>query len=130
MDDTPENIGDMDVDEPPVKVVISEDQTGARIPRGKLYADQEKNSRRKDQSRLRKPDDDDDVFSSNGKGVLLGGFPSSAKMDEVDGQNLGNNEPVSTKNTKFQDLREKLKHRKQGFNPRTRPNLSIELTED
>lgn len=121
MDD--ENIGDMDIDEPPVKVVISEDDTGVRIPRGNLYADQESNSGRKTRSRLRKRlDDNDDVFPDS--------FSSSAKMDESKGRRLDNNEHVSTKNTKFQDLREKLKHQKRGFNPRTRPNLSIELTED
>lgn len=122
---------EMDVDEPPVKVIISEDPIGELLLRGNLYADRKKNPAKNARARLRKRRDDDDVFSSSGNGVFLDRLSSSVKMDEaLDARLRVTESEVPTKNFQVSDLREKLEHRKQAFNSRTRPNLSIEITED
>ena len=107
---------EMDVDEPPIKVLISEDMLGDETPAvGSLYADHSKNKNIR--SRLSKPSAS--VMQARRKRFL----PNSAKMDEDQLKNNINNSDVS-------DLRQKLKNRKKRFDPQKQPNLSIEITED
>ena len=109
---------DMDVDEPPIKVLISEDAPWDETPVGNLYADHTKS---KDiRSRLSKS-------SATGMQAKSERFlPLSAKMDE---EQLKNNTNEGN-DSDFSDLRQKLKNRKKKFDSQTRPNLSIEITGD
>jgi hypothetical protein len=103
---------EMDIDEPPIKVLISEDMCRDKSHTGSMYADKVKNS--SIHSRLNQP-------PGNGKHL-----PNSAKMD---GAQLKNNIDVES-NPDTLDLRQKLKSRKQRLDAKTLPSLSIEITED
>jgi hypothetical protein len=106
---------EMDIDEPPIKVLISEDMSRDESTTGNLYADQEKNSSIR--SRLSKRPE----YVTSGR--YRKNVPNLAKMDEENNIDIENNSDVL-------DLRQKLKSRKQRFDPNKRPSLSIEITED
>jgi hypothetical protein len=109
---------EMDIDEPPIKVLISEDMPRDEFPTGNLYADQEKNSNIRSRLSRRSAGVGSERFMKN----LL----NSAKMDE---ERLEINIDVG-KNSDVSDLRHKLKNRKRRFDPKTRPSLSIEISDD
>lgn len=109
---------EMDVDEPPVKVLISEDISKDDYLDGNLYADQQRHTSIR--SRLSKPSED--VLRKR----LMKNLPNSAKMDEE----LSKNDIHGGRNSDVLDLRQKLKNRKKRFDRKTRPSLSIEITED
>ena len=108
----------MDVDEPPIKVLISEDAPWDETPEGNLHADHKKSKNIR--SRLSKPSTTG--IQARGERFL----PHLAKMDE---EQLKNNTNEGN-DSDFSDLRLKLKNRKKKFDSQTRPNLSIEITED
>ena len=114
MDGTSEE--DMDIDEPPIKVLISEDMLKDETPTSKLYADQEKS--RNIRSRLKNP------LESVMKARKQRFLPNSAKMDQERSKNNFD------RGTNSLDLRQKLRNRKERFDRKTRPSLSIEITED
>ena len=107
---------EMDIDEPAVKVLISEDMCRDESPTGNMYADQKKKN--SIHSRLNQR------WGDVRNGRLRKRVPNSAKMDE---ERSKNNMDVGT-NSDSLDLRQKLKSRKQRIDKR--PSLSIEITED
>ncbi|XP_028396667.1 nuclear cap-binding protein subunit 3-like isoform X2 [Dendronephthya gigantea] len=109
---------EMDIDEPPVKVLISEGMSRGSTPDGNLYADQQRHTSIR--SRLSKPSD------SVLRKKHMNDLPNSAKMDEE----LSKSNIRGGRNSDVSDLRQKLKNRKHRFDKKTRPSLSIEITED